>query len=203
MSELKTLIFDLGGVVLSEDDSVLFQSDFLNTFNINASTVAEGWRAGWNDFKIGKITENMFWDILLKTAGAHPIDITKAKNLWRNHAYENDHMFSLLKNLQKYYTLGVLSNIGKEHFDYKWKHFNLDRYFTFFVASGYEAIAKPDLAIYELLLKKIGIPSQECLFIDNLERNLLPAKQLGMKTILFQTQNKLETQLRSMGIRYE
>lgn len=203
MSELKTLIFDLGGVVLSEDDSVLFQSDFLNTFNINASTVAEGWRAGWNDFKIGKITENMFWDILLKTAGAHPINVAKAKRLWRVHAHENEHMFTLLGRLQKQYSLGVLSNIGKEHFDYKWKYFHLNQYFSFFVASGYEGLAKPNLAIYELLLKKTGISPEDCLFIDNLERNLLPAKQLGMKTILFESQSKLENQLLHMGVDYE
>ena len=155
----------------------------------------KGWLASWNDFKIGKISEDVFWEILLKTAGAHPIDITKAKNLWRNHAYENDHMFSLLKNLQKYYTLGVLSNIGKEHFDYKWKHFNLDRYFTFFVASGYEGIAKPNIHIYELLLNKIAILPENCLFIDNLERNLVPARQLGISTILFETQEQLKTEL--------
>lgn len=46
-------------------------------------------------------------------------------------------------------------------------------------------LRKPNPKIYKLTLKKLKLPAKNCLFIDNQEWNIKPAKKLGMKTILF------------------
>jgi putative hydrolase of the HAD superfamily len=45
-------------------------------------------------------------------------------------------------------------------------------------------IRKPDRKAYELVLKDQDVKGAECVYVDDLEENLIPAGELGMKTIL-------------------
>ncbi len=56
-------------------------------------------------------------------------------------------------------------------------------------------VRKPNLKSYRLLLKKLNLPAKNCLFIDNQEWNLKPARKLGMKTILYKNNKQLFKQL--------
>ena len=53
------------------------------------------------------------------------------------------------------------------------------------VTSYYSRKAKPDLEIFNEIIKKLNVKAEECVYIDDLEKNIPPAIQLGMKTILF------------------
>jgi putative hydrolase of the HAD superfamily len=48
-------------------------------------------------------------------------------------------------------------------------------------------IPKPNPEPYQYALEYLGIRASECLLIDDLERNLKPARELGMQTILIGT----------------
>lgn len=52
------------------------------------------------------------------------------------------------------------------------------------VVSGELGIRKPDVAIYRLAAEKVGREPAHCLFVDDVEVNLVPARKLGMTTIL-------------------
>jgi putative hydrolase of the HAD superfamily len=43
---------------------------------------------------------------------------------------------------------------------------------------------KPNASAYRQVLADLGVPPQECLLVDDVLRNLLPARQLGMATAL-------------------
>ena len=45
-------------------------------------------------------------------------------------------------------------------------------------------IPKPNPESYQRVLEYAGVVASECLLIDDMERNLLPARKLGMRTIL-------------------
>lgn len=51
------------------------------------------------------------------------------------------------------------------------------------VISGEEGVRKPERAIYETALQRLGLPAQEVVFVDDLPGNLKPARVLGMITI--------------------
>ena len=53
-------------------------------------------------------------------------------------------------------------------------------------------VRKPDLRIYKLALKTAGVAASEAVFIDDKPKNLVPAKALGMKVILFQSADQLQ-----------
>lgn len=61
-------------------------------------------------------------------------------------------------------------------------------------------VRKPNPKIYKLILKKLKLPAKNCLFIDNQQWNIKPAKKLGMKTILFKNNEQLFNDLKEFGI---
>jgi HAD superfamily hydrolase (TIGR01509 family) len=110
-------------------------------------------------------------------------------------------MFNLITRLKKKnYKVSALSNSAKEWFDFKRQKFDLDKYFDVIVASGYVGVAKPDPEIYKIILNKLNVKAEECLFIDNKEKCLSPARKIGVKTILFTNQTELERKLLDINI---
>lgn len=72
---------------------------------------------------------------------------------------------------------GLLSNSwGTEM--YPWDR--IDAHFDVAVVSGQVGLRKPDPAIYELALERIGVRAEDCAFVDDLERNVEVARGLGM-----------------------
>jgi epoxide hydrolase-like predicted phosphatase len=51
------------------------------------------------------------------------------------------------------------------------------------VISSEEGLRKPDPAIYALGAARIGLPPEDCVFVDDLGGNLKPAAALGMATV--------------------
>jgi epoxide hydrolase-like predicted phosphatase len=75
----------------------------------------------------------------------------------------------------------MLSNSwGEDRYD----RAQLASLFDAWVISGVEGVRKPDPAIYELALERIGVPASGCVFVDDLPGNLKPARALGMATVV-------------------
>jgi epoxide hydrolase-like predicted phosphatase len=56
--------------------------------------------------------------------------------------------------------------------------------FDVVVISGEVGLRKPDPAIYELALHRLGLPAARCVFVDDYPGHLDPANSLGMTTVL-------------------
>ena len=59
----------------------------------------------------------------------------------------------------------------------------LDELFEVVVESAVAGVRKPELAAYELVLRKMHLPATDVVFLDDLGINLKPARELGMTTI--------------------
>ncbi|MEU4098201.1 HAD-IA family hydrolase [Streptomyces sp. NPDC026673] len=80
--------------------------------------------------------------------------------------------------------VGVLSNsVGADPWDL-YEGYELGVRFDAALISGQHGLRKPDTAIYERMLKIMELPANECVFVDDVEHNLLPAAELGMATVL-------------------
>ncbi|WP_202945080.1 HAD family hydrolase [Mycolicibacter sinensis] len=55
--------------------------------------------------------------------------------------------------------------------------------FTDTVISSVVGMRKPDPRIYEIALQRCGRPAHECVFVDDSEANLAPARALGIRSI--------------------
>jgi putative hydrolase of the HAD superfamily len=60
-----------------------------------------------------------------------------------------------------------------------------DDLFELIVDSGFEGVRKPQPEIYALALERLRLPGDACVFVDDLEVNLPPAREAGMHAIHF------------------
>lgn len=74
-------------------------------------------------------------------------------------------------------TTGLLSNSWGTAM-YPWER--LAAHFDVTIVSGRVGLRKPDVAIYHLALERAGVDPSACAFVDDLERNVEVACQLGM-----------------------
>ena len=89
----------------------------------------------------------------------------------------------ILEILSQKYKLGVIANQvagTKDRLD----NWGIGKYFDVVVASAEAECAKPDLKIFNLSLEQAGCKPNEAVMIgDRLDNDIVPAKQLGMKTV--------------------
>lgn len=52
------------------------------------------------------------------------------------------------------------------------------------IISGEVGLRKPQPAIYELTVERVGVPAEQCVFVDDHPNNLKTAADLGMATVL-------------------
>jgi 2-haloacid dehalogenase len=68
------------------------------------------------------------------------------------------------------------------------------------VVSGQEGVAKPDHAIFELVIERFGLDPHSTLFIDDVQANIDAAEHAGFITHRYRTPEMLEESLRGVGL---
>jgi epoxide hydrolase-like predicted phosphatase len=66
------------------------------------------------------------------------------------------------------------------------------------VISGEVGMRKPEREIFELVLKRIGLPADECVFIDDMAHNIVAAEQAGLIGIVHRTFDQTAGQLEAL-----
>jgi 2-haloacid dehalogenase len=98
------------------------------------------------------------------------------------------------------FRLHGLSNWSVEKYELVRPKYEFFSWFDTILVSGEVKLIKPDPRIYAVLLERIGRKPEECLFVDDSQVNITTADQLGFKTIHFQSPEKLEDELRGLGV---
>ena len=80
------------------------------------------------------------------------------------------------------------------------KQFGLHDIFVAFFSSCWVGVLKPARRIYEVSLAMSQAEPQCSVFIDDRERNLDPARGLGMRGIRFTDATKLRRELAELGV---
>ena len=65
------------------------------------------------------------------------------------------------------------------------------RWFDGAVVSGFEGVAKPDAAIFELLLARFDLDRETTVLIDDSPANVRAARSVGMQAIEFESPERL------------
>jgi putative hydrolase of the HAD superfamily len=87
----------------------------------------------------------------------------------------------------------LVSNSWGATYSYPWE--SLPR-FTEVLVSRDVGMRKPDPAIYQLAADRLGVSPSACVFVDDLEVNLAPAREMGMTTILHENSGHTIIELR-------
>jgi len=68
------------------------------------------------------------------------------------------------------------------------------------ILSYQDKVIKPQREIYQLLLDRYGLRAEESVFLDDTEKNLPTARELGIHTILFQDREQAVRELEELGV---
>lgn len=95
--------------------------------------------------------------------------------------------------------LHALTNWSTETFPIARERYEFLDWFETIIVSGEEKLVKPNPAIYQVALDRIGRTAEECIFIDDSEKNVAAAAELGIDAIRFITPDQLERELTARG----
>jgi putative hydrolase of the HAD superfamily len=98
------------------------------------------------------------------------------------------------------YRLMTINNESAELNRYRLEQFGLRDIFTTFFSSCWVGVLKPACRIYEMALAMSQAEPTASVFIDDRERNLVPARSLGMRTIRFTDAVSLRQELAGLGV---
>ena len=201
-SQITTVIFDFGNVLIEWEPRYVYNRYFPNDPESMERFFKEVDFMGWNAKQDkGRTFKEGVAD--LSAQFPHHSHLIQAyHDNWKDSigvAY--DGTVEIMKHLkQKGYMLYGLSNWSAETFPYARQKYNFFDLLDDMVISGQVGHVKPEPEIYHILLKKIGRPAQECLFIDDSLPNIQQAQKMGFNTIHFTSSEQLADHLRSIKI---
>lgn len=198
---IRGIIFDVGGVLLTDvmHQTVKYVS---GETGIGYRKVFDSLHGRWHEVRDGKISAGEFWESFAKGLEKDvKISISKVRKKSCGLMEEVGSMLSLAKSLRKKgYRLGIISNNSTEWAECAEKKFRLSKIFDEVIMSNYEGVSKPHPKIYRICLKRLKLKPEECVYIDNKEKNLKPAKEMGMRTILFAGEKGLKDGLKKLEV---
>ncbi len=187
---IKAVIFDLGGVILDSPMEIFAafeKAHGLPENFLNRLIVESGQDGAWARLERGELTLDAFFDAFdaeIRNVGA---DISSRKLMAAVNDFANvrPEMLKAVRQLRKSgYLLAALTNNwllddGKTSTGLEM----LKAEFDVFIESSRAGVAKPDPNIYEMVLRELGVRAEAAVFLDDIGRNLKPARQMGMTTI--------------------
>ncbi len=195
MSEIKNIIFDLGGVILNLNYSATTDAfNALGFNNFDNFYSQEQQTDLFNDFEKGLISDKIFLKRFKKETALEKIDIIKAWNsMLLDLPSKRLHFIKALKTNYSVFLLSNTNEIHIKHFEEKLlKENNLSLFKNSFHKIYYSCRInnrKPDLACFQKVLKENSLKAKETLFIDDSIQHIKGAQKLNIKTYLME-QNK-------------
>jgi glucose-1-phosphatase len=198
---IKTLIFDLGKVIVDYNHAKIFaaiaqKSDF-NEAEIQQMVFSSDLSA---NYERGKISTQEFYESVKKSLNL-PMSLPEFDAAW-NSTFELKSILdeSLFENLSNKYRLIILSDTNEMHFEFIRKNFTILNYFDDFVLSYNVGAVKPSEQIYNEAIKSANCLPNECFFTDDRLPNVEGAKNVGINAILFETAENFLQDLKTMKL---
>lgn len=202
MKTTKTIIFDLGGVLIDWNPDYVYKAVFKDEEKL-AWFYREICTMDWN--------ENQDAGYPLEKATEERVALFPAYEEWIRMYYGRweemlgdaiEGTVSLLRQCIANPKLRVvaLTNWSAETFPVALKKFDFLHWFEGIVVSGEEKTRKPFPEIYKTTLSRFNLDPEECLFIDDNLRNVKAAELLNIPSIQFKSPEQLEKELKKRSI---
>jgi putative hydrolase of the HAD superfamily len=179
---VKNLIFDLGNVLISFKPSEYFsKNNYPDAIKATILSDIFGSKE-WQMIDKGEISTEEAIDAIAKKSSLNKEEIDHIFNLRTDLMFPLDQNVRLLPALKKRgFRLYYLSNFPLDIFDEIKNGYYFFKHFDGGLISAEVKSSKPESPIYEILLEKYSLTSEECLFIDDIEINVRAAEAIGMK----------------------
>ena len=201
-SNIKAIVFDFGNVLLEWNPRYVYRRYFLNNEEAMEDFLREVDFMEWNAHQDkGRSFEEGVAELSRKFP--HYSDLIRAyHDHWKDSIGDSfAGTVEILKQLKRNgYALYGLSNWSAETFPFAREKYDFFDVFDDIVISGEVGAIKPEPEIFEITLKKIGRPANECLFIDDSLTNIEQARKMGFITVHFESPEQLEKELHELKL---
>jgi epoxide hydrolase-like predicted phosphatase len=190
---IKAVIFDLGGVLVR----TLFpqvRHELAGRLGLEPEALDHTiWgREDWELAETGAITYDEYWR---RVGVALGLSTPEALSDFRREYFSGDRvdqeLVGLIRDLRSRYKIGLLSNAPDRLEVWLEENWGIKKLFDAIVYSAKEGVAKPDPAMFHVILERLNVQPSEALFIDDYPRNVDAALALGIKAIRFTSTDAL------------
>ncbi len=202
-SNIDTIIFDLGGVLIDWNPEYLYTKIFKNDpkkMDWFLSTVCT---PEWNMEQDAGRTLQMGTELLIKEFPDYKKEISAFYDRWEEmlngEITDTVLILNKLKNLHKV-KLYALTNWSIETFPIALKRYDFLKQFEGIVISGEEKTRKPQPKIYKIALDRYKLSPEKCLFIDDSLDNVKGTKKLKINALHFTDPLQLRLDLMELGL---
>lgn len=174
-----TIILDLFGVVISQNRKTLLDFAKIKNQGLDIEKAENLFQKAIN----GEIEENEF----LANLGLNEKDLN---TFIQTKLSLNDGFIDFAKALGSKYNMALMTNNTCKFTEMILEHFGIKKYFKYIFVSSEMKAAKPKFEILDKAMEIMKTSPSECIFIDNREKNLLSAEEVGLAPILFEGNNE-------------
>ena len=180
-NQIKTVFFDLFGVLLGIDQSVVIQylSKLTETSYLKTREITMG-----ESFMRLERDEIDFTQYVGEIRAAMPngerIDVSSLRNIWMNSTAGEMPAVSLLESLQSNYQVWVISNTTDAHIISLKSKFAFFNHVNGIITSEMAGVHKPNLKIFKVALSTAKTDPSSAIFIDDSSANTKSAENLGI-----------------------
>lgn len=198
-NRVKAIIWDFGGVLMRTDD--LKPRDELATrLGLTRSEI------NYHIFRspmgiktqMGEIHPEQLWDMFQKELNIPTESIPEVKeSFWAGDRLDID-LVDSIRSLKGKYKIALLSNAWSDlryHIENTWKIADV---FDPMIISAEIGMVKPDAAIFQYTVQKLGIDPSEGVFIDDFKENIAAAHSMGLRVIHFRDRTQAWDELVSI-----
>ena len=192
--EIKAIIFDVGGVLQLPKHSEKTKHDIgihqtlAKRFKRDIDSWFDAIDTPYGKSMDGTISKEETILELTKNLNISQSKLIKTLNKTYKKFYKkNKKLYKIAHKLKKQeYKIGIISDQWHLSKDILMPKKDIKQFNPIIVSCDPKVkLRKPDIKIYNLLIKRVKLKPNQILFIDNRQYNLKPAKKLGIKTLLF------------------
>ena len=197
---IKTIIFDLGNVIVNVNDNKLFK-DLAAVSGRNAFYIKNYYEgsSARKDFERGKIKPRQFYDKIARDLDLK-INFNEFKKIWCGIFSLNEDVARLIGDLKINFNLILLSNVDLLRFEYIKNRYNIVNVFDKYILSYKAGHVKPSPLIFMNALIKSREMPYNCLYFDDIPEFILVARLMGIKAFQYKNFDKLLNDLNKFNI---
>jgi putative hydrolase of the HAD superfamily len=180
-NHISTIFFDLFGVLLGIDQSVVVQylSKLTNTSYLKTREITMG--EPYMRLERGEVTfKEYVKDIRAMLPNGNRIDADSLREIWMNSKIGEMPAVSLLDDLLTNYSVWVISNTTEAHIKSLQSQFVFLNSFNGIITSERAGTHKPNPSIFNFALSEANTDVASSLFIDDSHTNTESAKNIGI-----------------------
>lgn len=199
---IRNIVFDVGNVLVEYSWERMLEALHITGEAYDAVAKATALSPMWNELDRSFLSDEEILQGFINNAPEYEREI---RLVWDNipesiHCY--DYSVEWVRKFRKKgYKTYILSNYSKRGYEVTKQELPFVADMDGVLFSYEVKLVKPEPEIYQTLLEKFQLKPEECVFLDDNERNIIAAREAGIHAIHFKNKEQAEEELAKLGVK--